>query len=428
VCTDIGDAQNLEKNLSTFSGHLVNLVEFLQLAAAGTLLLIDEVAVGTDPGQGAALAQAVLEALAEKHVTAIVTTHYDALKALATSDGRFANASVGFDVSRMEPTFKLHLGVPGGSGAFAVARRVGFPATVVLRSEAILGAAGVRVEDLLANVAEQRRRLELERAAVLAELEQLESERVALRRDRDRTLERYERQARSAHGEAVTALKSARREIDLVRSDIKRRTADLTQADVAKANRRVMVAASAVAKAEPRAPGPPGRVPRDGELLPGTAVLVKNLGRAHVVAPPDKGKVEIRFGAMRSTVELADVLIDSHRKAQERKEAAVEAPAARPTVVLVEGQVDGKAPARTSDATVDVRGMRLDEAVAVVDRFLDESMIAERDVVFIIHGHGTGALRSGLRQHLPTHPAIKNIRAGEKAEGGDGVTLVWLKG
>ncbi|MGE5185969.1 MAG: endonuclease MutS2, partial [Acidobacteriota bacterium] len=194
VVTDIGDAQSLEKDLSTFSGHMVNLRELLATAGSGTLVLIDEIAVGTDPEQGAALAQAVLEALAARGVTALVTTHYERLKALgapkmeadglrpaAGNDARFANASVGFDLERLEPTFKLHLGTPGSSGALAVATRMGIQAPIVARAKQLLSGGGARVEDLLASVADQRRRLEEERAALLAELEAAEAERAASR-------------------------------------------------------------------------------------------------------------------------------------------------------------------------------------------------------------------------------------------------------
>src|SRR5262249_21476948 len=125
ICTDIGDAQSLENDLSTFSGHMVNLRSFLADSRPGSVVLIDEIAVGTDPEQGAALAQAVLEALASRGVTGIVTTHYERLKALGATDSRFSNASVGFDLARLEPTFKLHLGTPGSSGALAVAQRMG---------------------------------------------------------------------------------------------------------------------------------------------------------------------------------------------------------------------------------------------------------------------------------------------------------------
>src|SRR5262249_31293216 len=160
--TDIGDDQSLERNLSTFSAHVMNILAFLERAAPRALILVDELAVGTDPDQGSALAQAVLEALAGKGAQTIVTTHYERLKALPTHDPRFVNASVGFALERMAPTFKLHLGVPGSSGAFLVARRLGLPTPILARSEELLGDRRAGIEELLTAVTEERRRLDAE--------------------------------------------------------------------------------------------------------------------------------------------------------------------------------------------------------------------------------------------------------------------------
>jgi DNA mismatch repair protein MutS2 len=433
VVTDIGDAQNLEKDLSTFSGHMVNLRELLAHAGSGTLVLIDEIAVGTDPEQGAALAQAVLEALADRGVTCLVTTHYERLKALGASDPRFANASVGFDLDRLEPTFKLHLGSPGSSGALAVAKRMGISTPVVERARALLGSAGTRVEELLASVADQRRRIEEERAALLAELEAVESERAALRTHRDRTLQRFEKQTRAAHGEALTALRAARREIDEVRKEVRAKAAVATVDDVRTANRKLVTPGAQVAKHEPKRKLPPGTHATPEALVPGTPVLVPALGRCEVAAPPSDGKVEVRLGLMRATVPIADVLIDSHRAARRaERERDKDEGADKPqgnSVVLVDGvPAGGRATARTIDSTIDVRGQRADEAVGNVDRFVDESLLAGRDVAFIVHGHGTGALRTAVRAHLASHKAIDKFRPGEQSEGGDGVTVAFLKG
>jgi DNA mismatch repair protein MutS2 len=434
VVTDIGDAQNLEKDLSTFSGHMVNLRQLLATAGSGTLVLIDEIAVGTDPDQGAALAQAVLEALAAKGVTCLVTTHYERLKALGAADPRFANASVGFDLDRLEPTFKLHLGSPGSSGALAVAKRMGIATPVVERARELLGSAGARVEELLASVADQRRRIEEERAALLAELEAAESERAALRTHRDRTVARFEKQTRAAHGEALSALRAARREIDEVRKEVRAKAAAASVDDVRQANRRLVAPGAAVAQHEPKRKLPPGTPATPESLIPGTPVIVPSLGRCEVAAPPVDGKVEVRLGLMRATVPIADVLIDSHRAAR-RAEKEREAEAAAndkpqgPSVVLVDGvPAGGRATARTIDSTIDVRGQRADEAVGNVDRFLDESLLAGRDTAFIVHGHGTGALRQAVRAHLGSHQAIDKFRPGEPSEGGDGVTVAFLKG
>jgi len=434
VVTDIGDAQNLDKDLSTFSGHVVNLRELLSHAAPGMLILIDEIAVGTDPDQGAALAQSVLEALSVKGVTGLVTTHYDRLKTLGNSPG-FANASVGFDLEKLEPTFKLHLGMPGSSGALAVATRMGLGKPVVERARELLGAQGVKVEDLLTNVADQQRRLEVERAQLLAALEDAESERASMRMHRDRLNARYEKQIKTAHGEAFAALRAARREIDEIRKELraKQEAAELTAEDARAATRRLVEPGAEIARQEPRRKLPPGTPATVESLVVGAPVIVPRLGRAEVVAPPHDGKVEIRLGQMKALVPIADVLMDSHRAAraaERERERVVESDKPEGnSVVLIDGvPAGGKATARTIDSTIDVRGQRVDEAVAAVDRFLDESLMASRDTAFVVHGHGTGALRTAIRTHLGGHAGIEKFRAGEPNEGGDGVTVAFLKG
>lgn len=435
VVTDIGDAQNLDSDLSTFSGHVVNLRDCLRTAAPGSLVIIDEIAVGTDPDQGAALAQAVLEAFAALGVTAMVTTHYDRLKALGSGGGRFTNASVGFDLERLEPTFELHLGSPGSSGALAVATRMGLPRDIVERARSLVGASGVKVEDLLANVADQRRRIEHERAALLAELEAVEAERAAMRARRDRADARFARQAKAAYGEALTALLAARRDIETVRNDVRARGRDVTVDDIRAATRKLVAPAAAVAQHEPTRKTLPGTPATIESLAIGAPVIVPKLGRCEVAALPhgDANKVEVRVGHMRALVPISDILIDSHRaaRAAERdRDRAVEADKPDgPTMVLVDGvPAGGRATARTIDATIDVRGQRVDEAVAAVDRFIDESLVASRDVLFVVHGHGTGALRSAIRSHFSDHRAIATFRPGEASEGGDGVTVTFLRG
>ncbi len=431
VRTDIGDAQSLEKDLSTFSGHMINLRDLLSTTGPGTLVLIDEIAVGTDPDQGAALAQAVLEALTERGVTMIVTTHYDRLKAVGTSDPRFANASVGFDLQRLEPTFKLHLGMPGSSGALAVATRMGIAQPIVERARSLLGHTA-KVEDLLSNVTEQKRRLEEERALVLDELEAIEAERATARAYRDKAKLRFEKEARTAHGDALTSLRAARREIEDVRREVRAKAALATPDDIKAATRRLATPGAEVARHEPKRPMPPGSPATPETLVTGAPVIVPRLGRAEVVGLLPDDKVEVRVGAMRAIVPIKDTLMDSHRQARRAEKPAVPSiqvgVAAAPNGTIVDGANGARAGARTVDTTVDVRGNRADEAVAQLDRFVDESLMASRDIIFIIHGHGTGALRTAVRSHLKTHSSIQTFRAGEPNEGGDGVTVAFLKG
>ena len=440
IWTDIGDAQSLENDLSTFSGHMMNLRGFLADAGPGSLVLIDEIAVGTDPEQGAALAQSVLEALASRGATGIVTTHYERLKALGATDARFSNASVGFDLARLEPTFKLHLGTPGSSGALSVAQRMGIPVGVVERARDLMGPHVAKVEELLASVADQQRRIEQERAALLAELEAVEADRHAARIAREKSKARFEKQTRAVHGEALAELKAARREIEEVRRQIRARAAEATLDDVKTATRRLAEPGANIARHEQRRPTPPGISATPDKLVQGAPVIVPRLGRAEVVALLPDSKVEVRVGSMRALVPISEVLLDTHRNARRaglptraKAEAAVDTTA--PTqdvqlvgVPLVQGvPAGGKAGARTVETTIDVRGTRADEAIAQVERFIDEAMLASRDTIWVVHGHGTGALRAAIRAHLTSHAGIDKIRAGEQTEGGDGVTVAFLK-
>jgi DNA mismatch repair protein MutS2 len=449
VVTDIGDAQSLEQNLSTFSGHMQNLSAILRQSGPATLVLIDEVAAGTDPEQGAVLAQSYLEALADKGVTAIVTTHFERLKGLAATESRFCNASVGFDMAKLEPTFKLHMGVPGSSGAFAVAKRMGLPTSVVESAQRLLGGNATRIDDLLTNVAEQRRRLEDERAMVLAELEAAEADRASMRIARERIVSRYEKQTRSAHSDAASALKVVRRELDELRRQIKDRAvraaadtaavADLDNehaAAVRSLNRGVAAVAHVVAQHEPTRAKLPGTIARVADLVPGVAVLVAGIGkgqsRAVVEELASDGKVTVRMGALRATIAIQDVMIDSHRAARRAAEQAnrdhtPDKPNGLPPLVIIDVSHDGRAAARTLETTIDVRGSRMDEAVAAVDRFVDEGLMGAKDILFVVHGHGTGVLRTAIRSHLQIHKAVKSVRPGSATEGGDGVTVMFLK-
>jgi DNA mismatch repair protein MutS2 len=260
---------------------------------------------------------------------------------------------------------------------------------------------------------------------------------------RERSVSKFEKQTRAAHGEALTALKAARREIDDIRRDLKQRAA-LAEAgaaleDVKAATRRLVTPGAVVAKHEPKRALPPGTPATPAQLVAGAPVIVPRLGRAEVVELLADDKVEVRVGAMRAMVPIKDVLMDTHRAARRAAgsppppHASVEraeAPAGGPqAVVLVDGvPAGGRANARTMETTVDVRGNRVDEAIIQVDRFLDESLLAGRDAIFVIHGHGTGALRTAVRTHLKGHQSIDKLRPGEQSEGGDGVTVAFLKG
>jgi DNA mismatch repair protein MutS2 len=418
VFTDIGDSQSIENDLSTFSAHVRELERFLREADADTLLLVDEMAVGTEPEQGAALARAVLESLADRGTPAIVTTHYETLKSLASSDPRFANASVGFDMDRLEPTFELRLGSPGSSGGLRVARRMGMPESVVARAEAILGEGRRSVEEILAELDEVRGNLAKERAAaqqalVLSEQRIREAEQARQAAD-----ERRKRLHEEGYDEALTALRDARDEVDALRKGLKRRKV----VDAGEARADLQKLSDTIAQHVPAKPAPPGTAATVDQLEVGTRVFVPSFGGEGVVgAAPERGKVLVQIGALKTTVEVADLRLLTPRGPSSKAK-----PSAAVTQTRAAPPVDDKAYARTADATADLRGGRVEEALAELDRYIDRSLRESREVIFVIHGHGTGALRRAVREQLGTHPGVLRFRPGESGEGGDGITVVWL--
>jgi DNA mismatch repair protein MutS2 len=419
VLTDVGDDQSLERNLSTFSAHVMHLGEFLAAASPSVLVLLDEVAVGTDPDQGAALAQAVLEALVARGATVIVTTHYDRLKALAATDARFVNASVGFDVDKLAPTYQLHLGVPGASGAIVVARRLGMAESVCARATTLAGER-TQLESLLLLIEAERRKLERARAEVSDERARAEAMTVEAERKLEQARERLEAARKGAHDDAMDTLRKARLELDRTRAVLRRSGDKVTPAEVSALKREIDEAAKAVHEAAPKPEPPPGRPAEAGELKPGVEVWVKRLGgRAQVVAPPKGDKVVVQAGPLKVTVTIDEVRL-------------VDAPPAPQSARARRGHsaFDDAGPkmpkARGSFPELDVRGERVEAAIALAEKFLDDALRAGTDGVLIVHGHGTGALRDRVREHFRGYPGVTGLRAGAPDEGGDGVTVLLL--
>jgi len=413
IWTNISDDQSIAKSLSTFSAHLLHLREALIEADAKTLLLMDEVAVGTDPDQGAALAQAALEHLADRQVPTVVTTHYERLKLVAARDSRFRNASVGFDFERLEPTFRIHLGVPGASGALLVARRMDLPGEVVDRAEALLGPGQRDIEQLLAQIDRQRLEAQHEKEAAMqarAEAEARQHAAQALERDLQDRLTRLRRGARD---DVVDGLRRARTEIDEIRKAA-RKVARPGELPVIQAKLREVSARIASLPVDPpeavEVAGPPAGA---HELFPGARVRVRGLhGIGRVLAPPQRGRVTVQLGPARTAVPVGDVTLERGQQGKEDR---------RPF---------GSATTSSGDElptdTLDLRGARVDDGVGELERFLNDSYLSARARVRVVHGYGTGSLKAAVREHLDRHPLVAGWRPGKSEQGGDGVTLVDL--
>ncbi len=432
VLTDVGDDQSLHKNLSTFSAHVKNLVEVLQETGRGALVLLDELAGGTDPREGEALAAGVLDSLCARGGAVAATTHYEGLKALALVDERFVNASVGVDLATMTPTFELAMGVPGSSSALAVARRYGLPATVIERAERFLTREDQSFEAVVQKLHDERAALALARAAA----EQREEEARGARDRADAELENAKSRAKKMlseeAAELMDRLRRAREELRDARARLRSRKVDAEGLrEVERAVERVAGEVAiggalehlvpGAAKEDDEARRAPVRIP---DLRKGARVWVSRLrAEADVVEVLGDGGVRVAAGPLKLTV-----------RASELRSAAAATPAPRPVrSTLAAPTAEGRSgpggevtPIQTHDNTCDLRGLRIDDGVGMATTFLDRAVGGGQPVVFLLHGHGTGALRDAIRKELARSPYVARFRGGDPEQGGEGVTLVWL--
>jgi DNA mismatch repair protein MutS2 len=420
VLADVGDEQSLSRNLSTFSGHMLAIASILERSNEATLVLLDELAAGTDPEEGAALAAATLEALCKRGAAVVVTTHYERLKELAAEGkGPFDNASVGFDFENMAPTFKLLLGVPGPSSALAVAGRFGLPPALVERARELLPDHAVDREEVVRRLERERAELEQERAALRVELER----QAELRLELEQELERQGREDRAEltreSRELVGVVQRARAEVREARARLKH-TQD--PAELRELERTISRAATHVAlggTVEQYTRGAPRAEPDfASQLLPGTAVRLKNAGTLAVVeALPERGQVRLRAGSMKLTLPVGEIesVQGAPKPGRSNPVRSQRSRAASPPAVAV----------RSSDNTLDLRGERFEDVGVRVDGFLDRLLSEGQPVGFVLHGHGTGALKSAVREHLAGSRFVVQSRPAESDEGGDAFTVFW---
>lgn len=413
IYADIGDEQSIEQSLSTFSSHMKNIVGILDKADENSLVLLDELGAGTDPIEGAALAMSILEDLNDRHCICVSTTHYSEIKAFAMTHEGMENASMEFDVDKLCPTYKLYIGIPGKSNAFEISSRLGLPDRIISNAKSLLKGEDVRFEDIISSAQSQHRIAEEERMLAeeaRAELEKLradaERERRKLNDDRSRLQAKAKEEAKRIVAETKREMEKLIVEIRSIK-DIDRSAADRAiqnARDTLRAKENAVNEKEAIAKEDNS--NPPKTV-RSGD----TVNIVTLDQKATVLSAPDaKGDVVVQAGVMKLTVKLNDL-----RLIEEKKPLAASG-----------GKV-GLGAGKQVGLELDVRGMLVDEANIVVDRYLDDAYNAGLTEVNIIHGKGTGALRSGIQAFLKRHPLVKGYRMGSYGEGDAGVTVVTLK-
>lgn len=424
VCADIGDEQSLEQSLSTFSSHMKNIVEIVNNAQDGMLVLLDEIGAGTDPREGAALARAVLEALTASGAVTITTTHYGELKTLAYSEELFVNGSLDFDQATLSPTYRLRLGVPGSSQATTIAKRLGLNDQIVARARELML---TKEEDLQKVVQQLEQKLkQVDQREQEAQLELTQAR--ALKQEADWQLSKLSAEADKKKASLTAEIEE---EFKLSRDYIRHLIADLqkqpnmnkaqkAQADIEKLKKELGWIGGAS----------PAEAAKSPNIRVGQTVRVRSLGQIGIVedVPLNEdrgGSVSVRAGSVKIKVPLSDLEVvqgtaGAASKRFEQKRTAAKTAPARSTA--------GPNPfVRTAGNTLDLRGRRVDDAMIELERFLDQSMMAGVAVAMIIHGHGTGAVRNAVREYLSQSTYAGAFRPGESFEGGDGVTLVDLR-
>jgi DNA mismatch repair protein MutS2 len=429
VLAHIGDEQDIRENLSTFSAHMANLADITRRAADRSLVVLDEIGVGTDPGEGAALAQAVLETLAERGARVIATTHYNLLKEMAEVDQRFANASVEFDSETLEPTYRLRMGLPGASAATSVAARMGLDPQVITRANELLDREDRQLDRVLAELSVSRSALEAEKR----EISQLRTETEAVRDEHRAKLEKL--QARrdklflAMRDDLEHSFREAHEQVAAVIRDLQRGG---SARDAATAREKLQTIAKD-AETSQREAGL--EVPAEKSLKPidwsraavGDRVQIRDGGKGVLSALPDqRGRVAVQLGSARLSVPMERV--GALEPSREPKPTARAAP--RITVTRAEPsgeQAAGSADLETDADRCDLHGLRVDEALDRLAYALDRAASAGRSSLAISHGRGTGTLRKVVREYLRDCPYISHFSAAAQQDGGDGVTVAFFR-
>jgi DNA mismatch repair protein MutS2 len=445
VFADVGDEQSIQQSLSTFSSHMTQIVNVLNQAYGDALVLLDEIGAGTDPAEGSALAKAILMELLERGARVIATTHYGELKTFAYTQPGVENASVEFDPVTLEPTFEVRIGLPGSSNAFAIASRLGLPASLLRRAAETMGEAQVALHEVIQRAEQDQRDLAEERREAAKTRAELEQARAEYQRLRDELKEQRKELLAQARDEArrIVARAKQRTEdlLNLLRRSVQeaRAAKEAIEREAEQAARYAAAELCAVPVAEPAemvqaaraelagiseeasaataeaGEGPPARPEAEpepvGDLVPGDAVMVRSIGqRGSVLAAPDgEGQVEVQVGILRVTVPISDL-------------ARAPEPLVTVTRVAPELRVErGPVPRE-----LHLRGLRAEPAIYELDRYLDQAALAHHAQVRIVHGKGTGAIRAAVHARLREHPLVKSFHLAEQGEGDSGVTIVEL--
>ncbi len=410
VLADIGDDQSIAQSLSTFSSHMRRIILILNQVRPWSLVLLDELGAGTDPEEGAALAGSVVLELLEQQVLGLATTHYPELKAMALVTPGLVNASVTFDLATLSPTYELQIGVPGRSQAFAIASRLGLAERIVARARSRVQTDRLAMEDVIAELEAERRRQAEMRQETESRLNQARGDEQRAREFSEEARRRAVESRDQSRREAQTLLLEARRELSQALREIRRAQQEKGAVEALEEVRQRLLAWDE-RLADPSRPEPAPQPDRP-ELAVGAEVALERLGRSGRLVEVDRERQEavVEVGALRLRLPLADLQPGSRERAAER--------AGWNQISLAKAQ--------NISPELHLIGLRVDEALSLLDKYLDDAQLAGLERVRIVHGKGSGSLRRAIHEALALYPAVRHYATAEPAAGGSGVTVVEL--
>lgn len=419
VYADIGDEQSIEQSLSTFSSHMTNIVSFLKQVDEHSLVLFDELGAGTDPTEGAALATSILNHLHSRGIRTMATTHYSELKVYALSTPGVENASCEFDVETLRPTYRLLIGIPGKSNAFAIASRLGIPDYIIEDAKTHLTEQDESFEDILTDLETSRKTLDKERETIAAYKREIERLKMETSQKQEKLEAQRDRILREANEKAHAILEDAKETADeTMRNFHKFGKANISAAEMEKERERLRKKMAKTRSGMTPEPAKPKKQykPSDFKLGESVKVLSMNLTGSVVSLPDAKGNLDVQMGILRSKVNISDLeIIDE-----------------KPNYLQKTAKRTGKGKIKmnkslTVATEINLLGKTVDEAVAELDKYLDDASLAHLNSVRIVHGKGTGALRQGIHKYLKRQKHVKSFRLGAFGEGDAGVTIAELR-
>lgn len=419
VYADIGDEQSIEQSLSTFSSHMTNIVSFLKKVDDQSLVLFDELGAGTDPTEGAALAISILNHLHMRGIRTMATTHYSELKVYALSTPGVENASCEFDVETLRPTYHLLIGIPGKSNAFAIAGKLGLPDFIIEDAKTRLTEQDESFEDILTDLETSRRTIEKEQETIASYKREIERLKQETQKKQEKLEEQRDRILREANEKAHAILAEAKETADeTMRNFHKFGKANISAAEMERERERIRKKMESTRSGMMKEPAKPKKEykPSDFKLGESVKVLSMNINGTVASLPDNKGNLTVQMGILRSQVNISDLeIID-------------ETPAYLKKTTRAGGKGKIKMSKSLSVSTeINLLGKTVDEAVAELDKYLDDASLAHLSSVRIVHGKGTGALRKGIHQYLRRQKHVRSFRLGEFGEGDAGVTIAELK-